>query len=119
MKLHTVFDFERLEMVVIGRDGRRYSADEYERFRRDAEAGDEAAKAEVANFDMTADFADRDPREVMQQLVHDCPQCQALRAMGIPTPVDMQQLPHEPFGMKRERDKPRKLRWREQRKRRA
>ena len=86
MKQNVVFDSNTGITRVIGRDGRTYSPDEVETARRQARGGDADAQAVVDNIDMTADWADMDPREILRQQLHDCPECRAAMARGeVPT----------------------------------
>jgi hypothetical protein len=113
---HVMMDTRTGQVVTVGRDGARYSPTEIEEAERAAAAGDAAAQAVMKNIDLTDDFADRDPRDVMRQLVHDCPECRAATAaLGLPPLIGTGE---DLFGASAARTrKPRHRRWREQRRR--
>jgi hypothetical protein len=84
MQFHFVIDRTTGATHVRGRDGRLYTSADIEAAQLRADGGDEAAEAELHN--MTVGDSEADPHEVMEQLMHDCAECRALRARG-ETPI--------------------------------
>ncbi len=113
MKTHVILDLQTGQLYTVGRDGTRYTAAEVTRAQFRAKRGDEAARAIIANIDRTDEFADTDPVEVMKRFVHDCPECRAALARGEAAHFGVPML--DEVGARAERDRPKKLRWREQR----
>ncbi|MDQ3364235.1 MAG: hypothetical protein M3680_02240 [Myxococcota bacterium] len=100
--------------MIVGRDGTQYTTEDVDRAKRAAAAGDVAAQQLVDNVDRTAEFADRDPTELMRQLVHDCPECRAEAARGIQPSYGTGALLE---AARPPRPKVKQRRWREQRRR--
>ena len=80
-------DMETGAVMAVGKDGRRYTLEQIDAAERAARRGDAASAAMLRAIDHGLD-ADGDrlgPVEVkarFEQLVHDCPECQAARARG-------------------------------------
>ena len=75
------------DILAIGKDGRRYTFEQIRRAETAASRGDPDAAALLLAVDhgLDADGNRMTPEEVrtrFEQLIHDCPECQAARARG-------------------------------------
>ena len=76
-------------VTLVGKDGRRYSNQDLIAAEHAAKQGDPAAEALLRNLDHGVDDDGRrlsadEVRARAEQIVHDCPACQAARARGEP-----------------------------------
>lgn len=78
---HAIFDLISGNSLVRGRDGRDHTLAAVEAAERLAAAGDEAAIALLASLDIELDD-DYDVIDLLEQQVHDCPECRAAMARG-------------------------------------
>ncbi len=72
---------------VVGKDGRRYTMQQVDVLEAAAAGGDPTARATLRTVDYGLDGAGAtlspaELRAVAEQIVHDCPECQAARACG-------------------------------------
>ncbi|MDB4956342.1 MAG: hypothetical protein JWO36_3911 [Myxococcales bacterium] len=77
-----VFDTRTNKSFIRGRDGREHTFDAVSEAERRAADGDAQAIALLESLNVYPDPTSLDPREVMKQILHDCPECRAAMAAG-------------------------------------
>ncbi|MGE3454489.1 MAG: hypothetical protein AB7O24_05210 [Kofleriaceae bacterium] len=84
------------QMLVVGRDGQTYTAEQVKRAEQRAKAGDREARALLDNIDRANEYAGLDPEELARKMIHDCPECRAAMERGEqPMVVDPRELAAE------------------------
>lgn len=77
---HIVIDTDTNQSFIKGRDGREHTVEAVRDAERRAAEGDEQAVALLETLEMYPQLTD--PRELMMQMLHDCPQCRAALEAG-------------------------------------
>lgn len=114
MKLHMVFDITTGQAKARGRSGRWYTQHEIDLANRRGDPEGEVFRADLDRTDMN----DADMRQMLLDEMHDCPDCRAALARG-ETPTFATGAELMAMARKPTQQKPKPLRWREQKRRRG